>query len=1213
MSESVANLYAARVFAEHPIAFWSLDDNVSYISKLSISEKDITNWTLYNMQEAVSPSVVYGEPIPSTNGKYYATIVSSSASLSASAVASPINTELDLDPDKKTISINTFVYDQNGSVLSYDIGFKYNDTLYYKTILNPPNQTWEKLSYSMEVPEGNVNIYPFFRVNYVNIGSGNLYNIVFNAVSVGQWSELFHYETTGKVPEQLSSGSLLNILTASTYTLLSPSAITVIPADSYGIGNSASGYYLVENNRMLASSLDFPVTFGSNNITSLKHQLYGRGPSLVFAGQGFLNEYGRYRSLTAEFWIRSYTTAKNPIKIFGPLTSEDGIYIENDFIIIKIGQNKKSHFIGKWYRPMLIDFVYDVTTASLLINGDSVIQMSLNQNQIEFPGVGEDYLGFFTDEEIVTMELDCFAIYPYVVPEQVAKRRFIYAQGVEPANNITTSFSGDSFQLDFPYAKYTATLNYPDMNDWNSGYFNNLKSTSRLLSFSDYQLPEIIFSTSASGIFTGVDQNQFLKDNYNIQDDEYPFIKLKPNSSYDAINSSIYFPSLNFLNSPVRSVFAVLGAPATLSETKETVMSFSNSFNDSTFTVTISNSGLEYYFNATRIAQFALAASPIYSASSTFIAGINLDTVNREFADVVQNFFGNPQNLSLRLGGTQTSTYSGKIHRLTFNNALYTQKDLNNYIDAEGFFAQTLDSYYLKYYIGNYTFYPQILANSLLLDIGAAGYWEDSIPLSYFGKYVEDRNKNPYYDLDLLQYNIETPSSPVLKKDKYFVDGGSSQSSNFKFWFDDGFYNREVEDVTLEFDGGGPTENTVELTDPQLDVAFKDYSKDNYFIRSYVTLQNFADVGKIPYSQYENIQRINGDRVLDFDSSTVQDFNNTKYEVVDRTVIFPPKELVDFKDYYVTVHIELKTNGVINNPIQIKNMSLSSLAYDETAFYSISSPDGYKLFPFSRYNKFYVYKNKNPFTVYKDSTSYMYTTADSGISVLPYESGAVRGVTIPINQQQASLYTLGGVQLWGFYNKDFIIESTQKFAEIKTKYRSYSLYLVPESNNLRAKVVMYDQDGFEQGDEVIFYQNGKIVDDIYITPLTWNSILIVFDQGENMDSYVGQFEVYEGMMVNNIAFYRKSNEVIGREFINNDWLDLSTETTWQTWFNQTNWTTIEGQVEEIRVNVDGKSIYDSTFGVSNIVLNDNSQLTVNSDSVVLITGTVWEEYRQTPV
>jgi hypothetical protein len=1208
MSKSVSNLYAARIYAEHPIALWSLDDEASYISKLSTSQKDIANWSLYNLEQVVSPSAVYGEPMAG-NPKYYMTINSASVSLSASALASPINTELNLDPDKKTISINTFFYDTFGFVLSIDIGFRYNNNLYFSTLSGPENEKWQKVSHTMEVPEGNIDIYPFVRVNYLNAGPdfGDEYNVVFNGLSVGQWSELFHYETTGKVPEQIQDATLLGIVSGSAYTSLSASAITTISADSYGIGNSNNGYYLVEKNRMLSSTLDFPITFGSNNITSLRQPLYGRTPSLVFEGQGFLNEFGRYRTLTAEFWLRTYTTAKTPIKIFGPLTSEDGIYIESDFIIIKIGLNKKSYFIGKWYRPMLIDFIYNIANASLLINGDLVIQMDIDQDSISFPEIAKDYVGFFCDEEIPNLEIDCFAVYPYAVPEQVAKRRFIYAQGVEAANNIATNFNGDSFQLDFPYAKYTSTLNYPDMNDWNSGFFNNLSSTSRFLSFPDYQLPDIIFSTSASGSFEGVELNTFLTDNYNIQNDEYPFIKLRPDSSYNNIVSSIYFSNLNFLNSPIRSIFGVFESPVSLSASPEVLMTFSNSFNSNTFEVTVSNSGLEYYFNSIKVGQFALAAS------STFIAGIDLNTINTQYAGTVENFFFNPQNLSLRLGGTQNSVYSGKIHRITFNNALYTQKDLSEYITASGFFTQTLDSLYLKYYIGNYTFYPQRLSNSLLLDIGASGYWEDSIPLSYFGRYVEDRNKNSYYDLDLLQYNIETPSSPVLRKDQYYLDGGSSQSSNFKFWFDDGFYDKEVGDIDLEFDGGGPSASPIYLTDLQLDSAFKNYSKENYFIKSYVTLQNFADVGKIPYSQYEFIQRINGDRVLDFDSETIQDFNTTKYEVMDRTVIFPPKELVDFKDYYITVHIELQTNGLINNPIQIKKMSLSSLAYDESAFYSISSPDGYKLYPFSRYDKFYVYKNKNPFVVYKDSTSYMYTTADSGISVLPYTSSATRGITVPINQQQASEYLLGGVQFWGFYNKNYTIEPSQAIAQIKTYLKTYTLYLSPESNSLRGKVVVYDENNINVSNELIFYQNGKLVDDIYITPLTWNSILIVFDQGENLANYVGQFEVYEGLMVNNMAFYRKSNEAVGREFILNDWVDLSTETTWQTWENAQNWSSIEGQVEELRVNVDGSNIYESTFGVASVVLDDTSQLNVSSDNVTIITGTIWEEYSQKPV
>lgn len=143
MSKSVSNLYAARIYAEHPIALWSLDDEASYISKLSTSQKDIANWSLYNLEQVVSPSAVYGEPMAG-NPKYYMTINSASVSLSASALASPINTELNLDPDKKTISINTFFYDTSGFVLSIDIGFRYNNNLYFSTLSGPENEKWQK-------------------------------------------------------------------------------------------------------------------------------------------------------------------------------------------------------------------------------------------------------------------------------------------------------------------------------------------------------------------------------------------------------------------------------------------------------------------------------------------------------------------------------------------------------------------------------------------------------------------------------------------------------------------------------------------------------------------------------------------------------------------------------------------------------------------------------------------------------------------------------------------------------------------------------------------------------------------------------------------------------------------------------------------------------------------------------------------------------------
>jgi hypothetical protein len=188
-------------------------------------------------------------------------------------------------------------------------------------------------------------------------------------------------------------------------------------------------------------------------------------------------------------------------------------------------------------------------------------------------------------------------------------------------------------------------------------------------------------------------------------------------------------------------------------------------------------------------------------------------------------------------------------------------------------------------------------------------------------------------------------------------------------------------------------------------------------------------------------------------------------------------------------------------------------------------------------------------------------------------------------------------------------------AKISTRNRSYDIKLIPESNNTRAKMVVYDEDTNNEAIGIVFYQNGNIVDNPYIQPLTWNGIIITFEDSIELPSLVGQFEVYEGLMVNNIAFYKKSSDVLGSAFVDNSWQDLRSDTTWGSWYDSGVglWQEIEGQNEPLTFVVDGKSIYDSTFGVSSAVAKDNAILNINSDGVTIVTGTIWEEFSARPV
>lgn len=1201
MSEKISNLYAARVFAEHPAVFWPLDDDVDFISLLNSEQKEIIDdWFLSNLDISENITIPISQPIESSKVSTIS-IVSASPFFSGYALANPINSFNDLDQDKKTISLNGFVYDFKGFVESYDVGFVINGETFSTNIISLESLVWQNINHTIQIPSTNVDIYPYIKINYKNSSENNFgedYDIAFNGVTVGQWSEQFNYKKLGVFPESIDNQELLDILQEQ--SILNISETKFIKADSYGIAEQKDGYYLIEKNRMLAVNTSFPITFGANNVTNLKKPIFGIGPSLVFPGEGFLNERGRYSDYTAEFWIRIYSNSINPVKIFGPLSSADGLYIERDFITIKIGAQRQSYFIGKWYRPMLIDFRYEIENASLLINGEVVIRMDIDQSRLQLPLENKDYLGFYASDNAYPFDIDAFAIYPYSVQEQVAKRRFVYAQAVDSADNVFSNLKGDSYAVDFPFAKYTSTLNYPDMSDWNSGFFSNANSTSQYLTFPNYSPPQIISDSD-------IEIEDFLIDNFAIQDNDYPFIKLKPNENYLNINSRIYFQTMNVLNSPVKSLFGLFRAPENFGIEKETLMFFSNNFNNDIFEVKVSSEGLEYFYNSTLLSSLEI------QPNSIFLAGFDLDTISAKFRNVLGNFFYNPQNISFSLGGSQNSVFSGKIYEIGMNNRFFTDKDLKNYFNEDGFLISDLDPNVLLSYIGNYTFYPQKLSDSLILDIGTSGYWEDSIPLSYFGKLIQTRRKKRIYDLDLLQFNIEVPSPIIVKKDQYSVlDGGFSTSSDYEISFDCG--GVEDGEINLSFDGGEPetTEFVEFLTDEELAIAYGSFSQPNHTIKIFMTLQDFKNVGRISYLNYINSERIGADRVLDFDN--VSSVNNTKYEITDKTIIFPPKKLVDFNDYYITVHIEFQTRGIQKNPLKIKRMSLSSLAYDESQFYSIGSPNGYQMFPFTKIANSYVYKQNNPFFIDKNSSSYMYKTADSGFSVLPYENGYTRGLTIPINQQLSEEYLLNGIQMWCFYNKDFFIKNIQPLAQLNTEKRSYDIVLIPEENSARGQIVVYDKNTNNISKDIIFYQNGLQVNSIFIEPVSWNTIVITFKDPVKLNNTVGQFEIYEGWLVNNIAFYKQRSDILGNIIVEQSWNELKEIGNWSNILDANfDWDDIDTRIDFETNIVDGPSIYNATFGISSVVSKDNSTISIDSSGFNLITGTVWNQFALKPV
>jgi hypothetical protein len=1155
MTHKISNLYASKIFAEHPISMWALDDESYNTSLLTQSQKSldylVPDYATWGTASAIT---ITSAELPEES---FRLLSRSDIEEDLVTLSGPLVSASAFDSTKSTVCFNIFSYPLQALVDYFEIGLLYNtsasSTFYDSTQINGIAITaWQKLQFTSNLPDQFVSVQPIVKIKYIDGAVLEQYPILFNAWSLGQWSEEFNWETTGNIPQTLTDSSLISLLPNTSYK--------VIEADAYGFNEEDKGYYLVDNNKPLSINTSMPMVYGAGNITHIEHPITNNMPSLVIPGKGFLNESGRYQNRTLEFWLRLYADLHQEFRIVGPISSNDGLYVDQEYLTLKIGKNKKSYFVGKWFRPMLLDIKYGKDTASILLNGEEVLSMDIDQDYVSFPESNEDWIGFFGHEDIHPFDLDCIAIYPYLVPGEVAKRRFVYGQGVVGSEVIVNNFDGNSLYIDFPFANYSSTMSYPENNNWNGGYFNNLNATSKYIGSLDYDLPEILHSQDIGDL-------DIYSDNFLLQSGSVPFFNLSPSASYSNINSFIHFSTLAQLSSPTKSVFAMFKSTNSLINSKKTLMYFKNSFNSDVFEIAINGSSVQYLFND------ALQYSASVSASTHFMVGLDMDKLSSELQTVLGNFFSNPQNISLNIGGDGTNTFTGNIYNVTFNNRFFTDKDCSTWFNQSGFINKNItnDESILQY-IGCYSL-TTIRSNPVAyLDLATAGYWEDSIPLSYFGKYIQDRGGNSYYDLDMIQFNIDYSSNPIIN---------IPQHNNF----------------TLP----------------------------NHALKSYLTIQNYQQVGKIPYTSYSSTVNTTNYRVVDFDNTI--DVVSTKYEIVDGTAIFPPKELVDFEEYYVTIHLEVKSKGVKTYPTNIGKMSLASIAHNETEFFGIGTKTGNTIYPIVKYGDVYSYKSKNPFRIYRDSTPYLYLTEDSGISCLANSDAAVtKGFSIPINSQRSSQYILGGIQLWLMYNQNETINYSKKIAKLITPDKKLDIYLVPESgqNSKRAFLKAFDAETGYEDITIDFYQNGIQIQSPVIKPLMWTSLVLSFGSSIALNGISGQLELYNGMVYNNIAFYKRSSLVLGQNISERTWQQVKTtegiinnqieqiDLQWEDWYN-TFWLDLLEKRTTLTYIIDGERIFGAYLGISNSIVSDSSIVELEAEGLDVFSDVEWDQFVGRPV
>lgn len=1191
-----SNLYAEKIFSEHPLVLWALDDQADYVSLITEAQRDIgLLWqgTGGGSSPAQNPAdspfpdswttVLYGT-VPEIDGEEVV------------AWSPDLKNFSDLDQDLGTISVGTYFYSNSVYVSSISIGIEYTDTTSsqlvrkFETFSDPLYANWSLISATFDVPNENANFRMFVKFSKLIGGaSSDDYQILFNGLTAGQWSEEFNATSLGVAKQLIPS----DIALSETYGL---------EAKAYGLSDR-SGYYLVNKNSLVARNTTIPLVYGASGVTKLRPNQNSL-PSLIIPGQGFLNEAGRYKDYTVEFWARINSDATTPVRIFGPISSTDGLYVEKGFLTLKIGDTFRSHFVGEWYRPMLIDIRVLKNSATLLVNGEQVISMNFVTKDLDLPSVlnqsgkSQDWLGFYSTENVTPIEIDCVAIYHYQVPITVAKRRWVYGQGVLSPEGINASYGGSSAFIDYPFADYTANYSYPDFAEWQQGTFDNLTTSQNSLQLPEYSLPEIFTNSKTL-------QNLY-DDNLAIQSETNKFITLKPNDSWANQGAYINFPRFDILNDQVHAVYGVFKIAENTSV--QTLFKIYNTTTGNFFIIKKNGANINYSLTFNGIQEQIYSVSS-FSLNTLISVGIKFEDLINTFGGNVATFFGNLNGLKMYVGGDETiaNTFFGKIYSIGVCSSLNLDTMLEHF-NLNGT-AKVGDAQQLLTHTASYTLLPTVAYSKFLLDIGAASYWEDYLPLSYFAQYVKNDVGNEYYDLDFLQFNIGYPAPSKLLEKELVTEN----------WTYGNLYNEYL----------SPIQRPYSELDNFLYSGFNDYEdlaqKSNKYyeydtadsdIKSYITFQYIKEGANKLQSSFTTIEKAKEGRVVDI--SEYSQWPTTKFEIVDGTIIYPMKT-VDFNDLAIVFSLEFSSRNTLTKPVSLRRLSFISQALNNNSFNPVGTRFGIDIFPYKKSGIYYDYKSKNPFSIYKGSTPYLYMTRDSGVEIRGEFSSTIdRGINVPINKQLADAYQVSAIQLWYRYDLDnFSITPTQ-FFEIKYKGNLIKFYTMAiDSAGKRARVYAINDNTGEAFNGLSYYINGNIVREPVLTTKEWSVIGIGFATTLDFNNFIGGINLNGPGVFNNISYYQANSLQQIQKQLTRPWADVKddsgTDLYWQYWNENFNWEGMLVLSSSSLYGVNPSDVYKTYIGTNKIIIDDGEGMTFLPDKIKIYQDSEWSSFTITPV
>jgi hypothetical protein len=1241
-----SNFYASKIFSEHPIAVYSLDDRVDYLSLINNDQRlfDSGGWSISNGTFDDNPELPdLGSPFISD---IYSSVIGDVPNVNGFIIdwESPELFKLsDLNQQVGSFAMSMFLYQDSIYVNYYEVGYRFFDEFLqidreFKTrVIATEEKGWINFNFSYLPPTFNDSQVKIFVTANVRPGgeTSNEYRFIVNGISVGQNAE------------QTSSVSLGSSAIATPIE-----GLRGVPSSQYG-AEEKPGFHIVENdNKILARNYGIPMVYGSDNCTTLYPASVEGDPSIIFPGYGFLQESGKYQEYTVEFWLKTFPNFVEEKRIFGPLNSNDGVYVNNNAISLVLGNTFQSHAISEWYRPMLIHVVIKENIAEILINGEVVISLKYDKQKITYED-SFDWLGFYSYKDVDIFEIDCFSIYSYAIPEIVAKKRFVWGQGVDSAENIAKSFSGESAFVNFGSANYDSNKTYPDTLNWNAGYKENLLSTRSSISAPEYPLPEVYiegrdkdelfesnrqFLTTKDDVFftfrpnfeLGVDdtlgeswtEQRYLKyDSLNFVDDIAAFYGVF--SSSDIVSNQLLAEIINSITGDTLSIRISLGKilylyndeiiyESKIEDIPNDLYNYSTSDNQYSYNYSTSDNQYSYSY------PYPYPGPPEDNFRS-YVVGIDIQKFIRNFDFPISNFFQSTESLQLYIGGNGEETFTERIYSFGFSNRQNYQA-IKSYFDEKGFVDVSEYEFFVNFF-ATYSLTPLIRFNRFFLDISISAKWEEYFPLTMFSTFKRGSLGKSFYDLDYLQINFGYSSATEIIE--RILDGLG--------WTYQELFN--------EFNI--PVQRAYEILDNALLTGYDDYddlaanrqierflSAEQSGVRSYITFQLLSDGANRPLSRFPLKKNMNQFQFIDAnqEGNEADPFRayRTAFEFLDKTVVYPPRS-IDIQQVAIVFHLEMQQRGILSHPLKIRDLEIASKSIDNNSFEPIGTESGLELYPYVRSGVYFDKNAQNPVLISKQNLPYLYLTSDSGIKVLGRQDTTREyGIFVPVNEQSVNDFSVGAMQIWMKYDFEEFSAVFYPIFEIESKNKT--IEIVVRSNLLGDKGFVFARNKATRLPEnnITFYQNGIMVKNPVLDLNQWTAIGISFDEPLDFDSFSGSINVFRGTTFNNVSYYKsegldQTSSAILRQW-RSVWKDaFENSIDWEFWHNSEideilrTWRGVYVLSDFRFFAITPEQIYKSYTGTNRILVDDNLGVNFSSDSFLIFSDVIWSRQEQKPV